>query len=70
MQAQTITADQKIDLFERPRVNIAQACAIALVSRRTIYYWIRLGKVEVVRTAGGALRIYADTLILPDRRYH
>jgi excisionase family DNA binding protein len=51
------------DIFQRPRVNLMQACAIAGVSRRTIYYWLQLGKVEAVRTAGGALRIYADTLL-------
>ena len=51
------------EIFDRPRVNLAQACAIASVSRRTMYYWLRLGKVEAVRTAGGRLRIYADTLL-------
>ena len=47
----------------RPKTNIAQACAMAGVSRRTIYYWMRLGKVEYVRTAGGQVRIFADTLL-------
>jgi excisionase family DNA binding protein len=60
---------EREDLFQRPRVNLAQACAIAGVSRRTIYYWLQLGKVEAVRTAGGALRIYADTLLRSDRTY-
>jgi predicted site-specific integrase-resolvase len=32
------------------------------VSRRTIYNWISAGKVEYVRTAGGSIRIFADTL--------
>jgi excisionase family DNA binding protein len=32
------------------------------VSRRTIYNWISAGKVEYVRTAGGAIRIFADSL--------
>jgi predicted site-specific integrase-resolvase len=32
------------------------------VSRRTIYNWIAAGKVEYVRTAGGSIRIFADTL--------
>jgi len=48
--------------LRRPRVNVAQACAIAGVSRRTIYYWIVLGKIEYVRTAGGSIRIFSDTL--------
>jgi predicted site-specific integrase-resolvase len=32
------------------------------VSRRTIYNWITSGKVEYVRTAGGSVRIFVDTL--------
>jgi excisionase family DNA binding protein len=32
------------------------------VSRRTIYNWIASGKVEYVRTAGGSVRIFVDTL--------
>jgi predicted site-specific integrase-resolvase len=47
----------------RPLVNIVQACAIAKVSRRTIYYWMDLGRVEYVYTAGGRRLIYADTLL-------
>ena len=50
----------------RERVNINQAAAIAGVSRRTIYYWLDKGKVEFVRTAGGSVRIYVDTLLKPD----
>jgi len=32
------------------------------VSRRTIYNWMAAGKVQYVRTAGGAVRIFEDTL--------
>lgn len=32
------------------------------MSRRTIYNWMAAGKVEYVRTAGGAVRIFEDTL--------
>jgi predicted site-specific integrase-resolvase len=32
------------------------------VSRRTIYNWMSAGKVQYVRTAGGAVRIYEDSL--------
>jgi excisionase family DNA binding protein len=32
------------------------------VSRRTIYNWMAAGKVEYIRTAGGAVRIFEDTL--------
>ena len=48
--------------MERATVSIMQAAAQVGVSRRTIYNWIRDGKVEYVRTAGGSIRIFADTL--------
>ena len=32
------------------------------MSRRTIYNWMSAGKVQYVRTAGGAVRIYEDSL--------
>lgn len=48
--------------FERRTVSIMQACDQVGVSRRTIYNWLAAGKVEYVRTAGGAVRIYLDTL--------
>jgi excisionase family DNA binding protein len=32
------------------------------VSRRTIYNWITAGKVDYVRTAGGSIRIFVDSL--------
>ena len=47
---------------DRKTVSIKQACARLDVSRRTIYNWIASGKVERVRTAGGSVRIYVDTL--------
>lgn len=46
----------------RQTVSIMKACEIVSVSRRTIYNWIAAGKVEYVRTAGGSIRIYADSL--------
>ena len=39
-----------------------KACEAVGVSRRTIYNWISAGKVEYVRTAGGSIRIFTDTL--------
>jgi excisionase family DNA binding protein len=47
---------------DRQTLSILQACAHVGVSRRTIYNWINSGKVEYVRTAGGAVRIFADSL--------
>jgi excisionase family DNA binding protein len=39
-----------------------KACELVGVSRRTIYNWLSSGKIEYVRTAGGSVRIFADTL--------
>ncbi len=47
---------------DRKTISNRQACELLDVSRRTIYNWIASGKVERVRTAGGAVRIYVDTL--------
>ena len=47
---------------ERKAISIMKACELVGVSRRTIYNWISGGKVEYVRTAGGSIRIYADSL--------
>lgn len=49
-------------IADRQTVSIAQACEHVGVSRRTIYNWIASGKVEYVRTAGGSVRIFTDTL--------
>ncbi len=48
--------------MDRRVVSIAEACALVGVSRRTIYNWIADRKVEYVRTAGGSVRIIADSL--------
>ena len=49
-------------MLERTTVSIPRACDVVGVSRRTIYNWISSGKVEYVRTAGGSVRIFEDTL--------
>jgi excisionase family DNA binding protein len=49
-------------MLERTTVSIPRACELVGVSRRTIYNWIASGKVQYVRTAGGSVRIFADTL--------
>ena len=46
----------------RRLLNTVQSSQVAGVSRSTIYLWVAQGKVEYVRTAGGSLRIYADSL--------
>ena len=49
-------------LMDRQTLSIMKACEVVGVSRRTIYNWISAGKVEYVRTAGGSIRIFADSL--------
>ncbi len=39
-----------------------KACELVGVSRRTIYNWLSAGKIEYIRTAGGSVRIFVDTL--------
>ena len=51
--------------MERETLTIMKACEVVGVSRRTIYNWISAGKVEYVRTAGGSIRIFADSLWRP-----
>ena len=48
--------------MERKTISIMKACELVGVSRRTIYNWLSSGKVEYVRTAGGSVRIFVDTL--------
>jgi excisionase family DNA binding protein len=49
-------------MFDRKTVSIPRACELVGVSRRTIYNWIASGKIQYVRTAGGSVRIFEDTL--------
>lgn len=48
--------------FDRQTISIMKACELVGVSRRTIYNWMAGGKIEYVRTAGGSVRIFTDTL--------
>lgn len=48
--------------MDRPTVSIHHAAALVGVHRRTIYNWMKAGKVTYVRTAGGAPRIVTETL--------
>jgi excisionase family DNA binding protein len=47
---------------DRQTVSIMKAAQLVGVSRRTIYNWLAGGKVEYVRTAGGSVRIFVDSL--------
>ena len=48
--------------MERKTISIMKACELVGVSRRTIYNWLSSGKIAYVRTAGGSVRIFVDTL--------
>jgi excisionase family DNA binding protein len=61
MQTNTETNRNTV-MVERKTISIMKACELVGVSRRTIYNWIAGGKVEYVRTAGGSVRIFVDTL--------
>lgn len=47
----------------RQAVSINKARQLTGLSRRAMYDWIAKGKVEYVRTAGGSIRIFVDTLL-------
>ena len=49
-------------MLDRKTVSIPRACELVGVSRRTIYNWIASGKIQYIRTAGGSVRIFEDTL--------
>ena len=58
----TNTDSNRTTIVERKTISIMKACELVGVSRRTIYNWIASGKIEYVRTAGGSVRIFVDTL--------
>lgn len=47
---------------QRKTVSIQGAQRLCGVSRRTIYNWLSANKIEYIRTAGGAVRIFTDSL--------
>jgi len=57
-------------ITDRKTISIMKACELVGVSRRTIYNWIASGKVEYIRTAGGSVRIFVDTLRREPGRAH
>ena len=48
--------------MEQQPVSIMRAAQLVGVSRRTIYNWLASGKLDYVRTAGGSVRIFVDSL--------
>lgn len=49
--------------LQRPRASIVKSAEIAGVTKRTIYNWMRLGRIEYVRTPSAGVRIFVDTLL-------
>jgi excisionase family DNA binding protein len=43
-------------------VSLDQAARLLAVSRRTIYNWIRSGRLQTIRTVGGSQRVLVDSL--------
>lgn len=43
-------------------VSLAHASRLLGVSRRTIYYWIRGGRLRTIRTLGGSQRVLVDSI--------
>ena len=43
-------------------VSIEQAAALLGVSRRTVYYRIRDGRLRTIRTLGGSQRVLVDSV--------
>ena len=43
-------------------VSLDQACLMLQVSRRTIYNWIREGRLQTIRTLGGSQRVLIESL--------
>jgi excisionase family DNA binding protein len=52
----------------RTLLSVNDACGKAGVSRRTIYNWLAAGRLDHVRTAGGNVRIFEDSLFRTARR--
>lgn len=46
-------------------LTIRQAAAYIGVSRRTLYLWIKQGKVEFIRIPSGSIRVVRASLIRP-----
>lgn len=51
------------ELTERERVNTVKAAELAGVSERTIWNWMRQGRIDYIRTPTSRIRIYVDSLL-------
>jgi excisionase family DNA binding protein len=41
---------------------LEQACLLLQVSRRTVYNWIREGRLQTIRTLGGSQRVLIESV--------
>lgn len=57
-----------MNIDPRRTVSINKAAELTGVKRRTIYNWMSTDKVDYTRTAGGAVRIFEDSLWRPVAR--
>ena len=51
-----------LDRIEARSLSLAQACTALHVSRRTVYYLIKDGRLATVRTPLGSQRVLVDSL--------
>ena len=63
MDVQTLTySEHDFQPQVRRSVSIEQAAQILGVSRRTVYYRIRDGRLRTIRTLGGSQRVLMDSV--------
>jgi excisionase family DNA binding protein len=57
-----VSQQAAIGQFQGRSMSLAQAGQILRVSRRTVYYLIKSGRLQTVRTALGSQRILLDSI--------
>ncbi len=62
IQAHASDSDWRLLGAERRSVLIDQAVAMLGVSRRTVYYWIRQGRLQTIRTRCGSQRVLLSSM--------
>ena len=65
MDVQTMTVSYTQPIFQPQigrSVSIEQAAHLLGVSRRTVYYRIRDGRLRTIRTLGGSQRVLVDSV--------
>ncbi len=63
MDVQTLTgSEREIQPQVGRSVSIEQAAQLLAVSRRTVYYRIRDGRLRTIRTRGGSQRVLMDSV--------